>query len=429
MGGGIRKGNKMTMVEKILARASKRSKTSPGEYITARIDVAMMPENFRLIRSVIAEAGIKEQAFHLWDPEKFVVVTDHRVPPTTLSTAENQKLIRESAKKLRVKYFYDIFPGICHQVMVEKGHVRPGELIVGADSHTTTYGALNAASTGIGASEMAYVIHTGELWFRVPETIKFEIHGRLEEWVHSKDVILLIAGKYSTEVAQYKAIEWTGSAIDEMSIDSRLTMGNMSVELGAKFGIFRADQKVIDYVKARTDKEFMSVESDANAIYAENYSLDGSAIEPQVALPHNVGNVIKAREVKEIKIDQAVIASCCHGRIEDMEIAVKMLKGKKVHPAVRFYVAPASWEVYKEALDRGILRDLIEAGGMIGNPTCGFCTGIQGVLAAGERCIASAPRNFKGRMGSPNAEIYLASPATVTASAIRGKIVDPREVM
>jgi 3-isopropylmalate/(R)-2-methylmalate dehydratase large subunit len=258
----------------------------------------MMPENFRLIRSVISEAGIKEESFHLWDPEKLVVVTDHRIPPTTLPTAENQKLIRDLAAKLRVKYFYDIFSGIGHQVMVEKGHVRPGELIVGADSHTTTYGALNAAATGIGASEMAYVIHTGELWFRVPETIKFEIQGRLQEWIHSKDVILLIAGKYSTEVAQYKAIEWTGSAVDGMNLDSRLTMGNMSVELGAKFGIFRADQKVIDYVKTRTDKEFMPVESDANAIYAENYSFDGSTIEPQVALPHNVGNVIAAREVK-----------------------------------------------------------------------------------------------------------------------------------
>lgn len=419
----------MTMVEKILARASGLSKTSPGEYVTAKIDVAMMPENFRLIHSIITEAGIKEEAFRLWDPEKFVAITDHRVPPTALSSAENQKLIRELAKKLRVKYFYDVFPGVCHQVMVEKGHVRPGELIVGADSHTTTYGALNAAATGIGASEMAYVIYTGELWFRVPETIRFEIRGRLQEWVHSKDVILSIAGKFGTEVAQYKAIEWVGSALDEMSIDGRLTMGNMSVELGAKFGIFRADQKVMDYVRARTDKVFSPVESDLDAVYAEDYSLDGSAIEPQVALPHNVGNAIKASEVKDIKIDQAVIASCCHGRIEDMEIAVKMLKGKKIHPEVRFYVAPGSWEVYKEALDRGILRQLIEAGVMIGNPSCGFCTGFQGVLAAGERCIAATPRNFKGRMGSPDAEIYLASPATVTASAIRGRIVDPREVM
>ena len=319
--------------------------------------------------------------------------------------------------------------GICHQIMVEKGYVRPGELIVGSDSHTTTYGALNAASTGVGASEMAYVLYTGELWFRVPETIQFEVSGKLPDFVHSKDVILLIAGKYTTEVAQYKAIEWTGSAVDEMSLDSRLTMGNMSVELGAKFGIFRADQKVIDYVRARTDKPFEPVESDPDAVYAEKYRIDGATLEPQVALPHNVGNVVRAREVKDVKIDQAVIASCCHGRMEDLEIAVKMLKGKKVSPGVRFYVAPASWEIYKEASEKGLFSRLIESGVMIGNPSCGLCTGLQGVLAKGDKCIAATPRNFKGRMGSPDAEIYLASPATVTASAIKGKITDPREVM
>lgn len=419
----------MTIIEKILARASGRSETAPGEYVTAKIDVAMMPENFRLIRTILTETGIRDEVFRIWDPERFVVIIDHRVPPTTVPMAENQQISRKLAQNLQVKYFYDVFPGICHQVMVEKGHVRPGELIVGADSHTTTYGALNAASTGIGASEMAYVIYTGELWFRVPETIRFEITGKLPDFVHSKDVILLIAGKYGTEVAQYKAIEWTGSAVDEMSLDSRLTMGNMSVELGAKFGIFRADQKVIDYVKARTAKPFTPVESDPDAVYEKKYSIDGSSLEPLVALPHNVGNVTRAREVKDLRIDQAVIASCCHGRIEDLEIAVRMLKGKKVYPGVRFYVAPGSWEVYKEALERGILSRLVEAGVMIGNPSCGFCTGFQGVLVKGERCIAATPRNFKGRMGSPDSEIYLASPATVTASAIRGSIVDPREVM
>jgi 3-isopropylmalate/(R)-2-methylmalate dehydratase large subunit len=419
----------MTIVEKILARAAGLKKTKPNEYVTARIDMAMMPEAFRLLQTVLTKGGIREGAFRIWDRDRFVVVIDHRVPPTSLANAENQKIIREFAKTLNVKHFYDLFPGVCHQVMVEKGHVRPGELIVGADSHTTTYGALNAASTGIGASEMAYVIQTGELWFRVPETIKFEVTGKLPEFVHSKDIILSVAGKHSTEVAQYKAIEWTGSAIDGMSLDSRLTMGNMSVELGAKFGIFRADQKVVDYVRARTDKPFEPVESDPDAVYSETYRIDGAGLEPQVALPHTVGNVVKAKDVKDVKIDQAVIASCCHGRIEDLEIAVRMLKGKKVHPGVRFYVAPASWEVFKEASERGLLSKLIESGVMIGNPSCGFCTGYQGILAAGERCIAATPRNFKGRMGSNDSEIFLGSPATVTASAIRGKIVDPREVM
>jgi len=419
----------MTTIEKILARRSGRKKTSPGEYVTAKIDMAMMPDAFGLLRTVISKGGIRQEAFRVWDPERFVVVLDHRVPPPTLANAENYKLSREFAKKLNMKHFYDVFPGIGHQVMIEKGFVRPGELIVGADSHTTTYGALNAASTGIGASEMAYVVQTGELWFRVPETIKVDIRGKFQDTVHSKDVILFLAGKYTTEVAQYKAIEWTGSAVDEMNLDSRLTMGNMSVELGAKFGIFRADQKVIDYVRSRTDKPFEPVESDPDAVYAQKYQVDAPSIEPQVALPHNVGNVVRARDVKDIKIDQAVIASCCHGRIEDLEIAVKMLKGKKVHPGVRFYVAPASWEIYKEASEKGLFNRLIESGVMIGNPSCGLCTGYQGVLAAGEKCIAATPRNFKGRMGSPDSEIYLGSPATVTASAIRGKITDPREVM
>ncbi|MFB3887341.1 MAG: 3-isopropylmalate dehydratase large subunit [Thermodesulfobacteriota bacterium] len=419
----------MTIIEKILARASGLKKTSPGEYVTAKIDMAMMPDAFLLLRTVLSKGGIRDGGFKLWDRERFVAVIDHRVPPTAIPAAENQKITRDLARKLNVKYFYDLFPGIGHQVMVEKGHVRPGDLVVGADSHTTTYGALNAAATGIGASEMAYVIQTGELWFRVPETIKFEIVGKLPDLVHSKDIILSIAGKYTIEVAQYKAIEWTGSAVDEMKLDSRLTMGNMSVELGAKFGIFRADRKVVDYVRDRTDKPFEPVESDPDAVYAEKYVIDATHLEPQVALPHTVGNVVKAKEVKDIKIDQAVIASCCHGRIEDLEIAVRMLKGKKVHPGVRFYVAPASWEIYKEASEKGLLSRLIDSGVMIGNPSCGFCTGFQGVLAAGERCIGAVPRNFKGRMGSNDAEIYLASPATVTASAIKGKIVDPREVM
>lgn len=419
----------MTIAEKILARASGRSSVSAGSYVTGKIDAAMMPENFRLLKTVLEKAGISEENFKIWDPDRFVVLLEHRVPAFSVPIAENQKISREFAKKLGVKHFYDIYAGVCHQVMVEKGHVLPGSLIVGADSHTTTYGALNAAATGIGASEMAYVIQTGELWFRVPETIKFEITGSLSEHVCSKDIILHIAGKYGTDMAQYKAIEWTGSAVDELSIDARMTMGNMSVELGAKFGLFEADEKAVEYVRARTDKDFEPVVSDPGATYTETHVIEGSELEPLVALPHNVGNVKRASEVTGTKIDQAVIASCCHGRIEDLEIAAKMLKGKKVHPDVRFYVAAASWEVYKSALDKGILSDLVNAGVMIGNPSCGFCTGFQGVLAKGERCIAATPRNFRGRMGSPESEIYLASPATVTASAIAGKIVDPKEVV
>lgn len=419
----------MKIAEKILARASGKSRVSPGQYVTAKLDMAMMPENFLLLKKILDRAGISTEAFRVWDQEKFAVIIDHRVPAYSVEVATNHKICREFAKTLKLKNFYDVFPGVCHQVMVEEGLALPGTLIVGADSHTTTYGALNAAATGIGATEMAYVILTGELWFRVPETIRFEINGKLPESVFSKDVILHIAGRYGTDVAQYKAIEWAGTTIDDLSMDARLTMANMSVELGAKFGLFRADEKTLFFLEERTDKDFEPVESDPGEVYEETYTIDGSSLEPQVALPHSVGNVKKASEVRGIKINQAVIASCCHGRIEDLEIAVKMLKGKRVNPGVRFYAAPASWEVYRTAMDRGILRALTDAGVMIGYPSCGFCTGMQGVLPPGDKCIAATPRNFRGRMGSNEAEIYLASAATVTASAIKGEIVDPREVI
>ncbi|MFH1646700.1 MAG: 3-isopropylmalate dehydratase large subunit [Chloroflexota bacterium] len=419
----------MTIAEKILARASGQTRVQPGDYVTAKLDLAMMPSNLNGAVRKFAEAGIKGASLKLWDPEKVVAALDHGVPVAAVHGAQQHKMTRESAAKLEVKYFYDIFQGICHQVIHEKGHVRPGMLIVGADSHTTTYGALNVASTGIGISEMTYVLQTGELWFRVPETLKIEVTDQLPEYCYSKDIILYVAGKYGTDVAQYKSIEWVGSAIDNISLDGRFTMANMSVELGAKFGIFRADDKTIEYVKKRTDKEFEPVESDPDAVYAETYVVDGSALEPQVALPHNVGNVRPAKEAGDIKIDQAQIGSCCNGRLEDLETAARMINGKKVHPGVRFYVAPASWEIYKEASDKGIFSTLVEAGALIGGPYCGFCTGYEAVLAAGDKCISATTRNFKGRMGSPDAGIFLGSPATVTASAITGRITDPREVM
>lgn len=419
----------MNMIEKILARASGKDHVTPNEYVTARIDMAMMPENFRLLITILEKAGIRSEDFKIWDPEKLVVILDHRVPPYSVDVARNQNLSREFARRLKVKHFYDVFEGVCHQVMVEKGHALPGTLIVGADSHTTTYGALNVAATGIGASEMAYVIQTGTLWFRVPETIRLELTGTLKDFVGAKDIILHIAGAYGTDVAQYKAIEWSGPVAGDLSMDSRLTMTNMSVELGAKFGIFGADEKTLAYLKDQGVHDVEPVESDPDAGYNEEISVDCTELEPQVALPHSVGNVRNVSEVRGIKIHQAVIASCCHGRIEDLKIAADMLTGKRVHPEVRFYVAAASRDVYREAMELGLLRTLLDAGVMIGNPSCGFCTGFQGVLAEGERCIAATPRNFKGRMGSPEAEIYLASPATVTASAIKGEIVDPREVV
>lgn len=419
----------MTIAEKILARASGQSSVQPGDYVTAGIDVAMMPSNINATVKKYAEAGITGSPQKIWDTEKVVAALDHGVPVSTVRGAEAHRASRASAEKLGVKYFYDVLEGICHQVIHEKGHVRPGMLIVGADSHTTTYGALNVAATGIGISEMTYVLQTGELWFMVPDTIKIEVTGKLPDYCRSKDIILYVAGKWGTDVAQYRSIEWTGTGIDAISMDGRFTMANMSVELGAKFGIFKADDKTIEYVKKHTDKPFETVEADPDAVYAETYVIDGSAMEPQVALPHNVGNVKPAKEVGDITIDQAQIGSCCNGRLEDLETAAKIIKGKKVHPKVRFYVAPASWEIYKEASKKGIFETLVEAGALITGPYCGFCTGYDAALAAGERCLSATTRNFKGRMGSPEASIFLGSPTTVTASAITGKITDPREVM
>jgi 3-isopropylmalate/(R)-2-methylmalate dehydratase large subunit len=417
----------MTIAEKILARASGREFVRSGEYVTARIDAAMMPDAFRLIRKVLKQAGIAEQDFRIWNPDRFFVVSDHRSPAADLAQAELNKDVRELAQSLGVKHFYGVFPGISHQVMMEEGNVAPGELVVGADSHTVTYGALNVASTGIGASEMAYVMATGELWFRVPETIRFEITGKLNKHVYSKDVLLYIAGRWSTDVAQYKAVEWCGEVVKAMSLDARMTIANMSVEIGAKFGLFEADEKTLDFARPRVrDRAFTPVFADPDAQLEAWHKIDGRSIVPQVALPHSVGNVVSVDQAAGKPIQQAVIATCCNGRIEDLQIAAEILKGRKVAPGVRLYIAPASWKLYKSAMVQGLLAQLLDAGAMIGNPACGFCTGYQGVLAKGESCIAATPRNFRGRMGSNEALIYLASPATVAASAVTGKITDPR---
>ena len=418
----------MTIAEKIIARAAGRSRVTPGEYVTAKIDVAMMNDNIRYIPELLEKAGIGKGAFKIWDRQRFVVVIDHRVPAPSVMDAANQKKARAAAASLDVGYFYDVFEGVSHQVMVEKGHTLPGELVVGADSHATTYGALNTLGTGIGVTEMAYVAKTGQLWFKVPETIRFDLKGNLPDYISAKDIALFVAGFYGTGMAQYQAIEWGGQGAAALSIDGRLTLANMSLELGAKFAVFQADRKTDEFLHTRARRAFQAVDPDSDARYIQTLSLDLSSLAPQVACPHNVGNVSNIAEVVGIPIQQAVIASCCNGRIEDIETAVRILKGRKIGKGVRFYVNPVSREVYQMALKRGMISALIEAGVMIGIPSCGFCNYFGGAMAPGETCIAALPRNFKGRMGSPDAEIYLASPATVAASAVAGVIVDPREV-
>ncbi len=418
----------MTMAEKVLARASGRREVKPGEYVTAKVDQVMSQEAFAEVYRVLKEEGVER----VWDPNKIAILLDHYVPAPTIAHAEVHKLIREGVKKLGIESWYDMRAGICHQIMGEKGHIIPGELILGTDSHSTTYGAFGAAGSGIGVSEMAYVLATGELWMRVPSTIKFIIQGELPERLTSKDIILYLAGKFTTKVAQYKAVEFKGPTVERMSIASRMTMANMGVELGAKFAFFEADQKTIDYLlkyaKEGAKKRISIFKADPNASYEQVYEIDVSPLEPQVAFPHDVGNVRPISAVGDVKVNQAFLGSCTNGRFEDLEIAAAILKGKKVHAETRLIVFPASWEIYLEALREGILETLIEAGAVVCNPGCGPCLGgHMGLLAAGERCIASSNRNFKGRMGSTEAEVYLGSPATVAASAIAGRIVDPRQ--
>jgi 3-isopropylmalate/(R)-2-methylmalate dehydratase large subunit len=418
----------MTMAEKVLARASGRKEVRPGKYVTARVDQVMSQEAFADVYRILKEAGVEK----VWDPKKIAILLDHYVPAPTVADAEAHKLIREGVKRFGVEGWHDMRAGICHQIMGEKGHIIPGELVLGTDSHSTTYGAFGAAGAGIGVSEMAYVLATGELWMRVPSTLRFVIQGELPERVTSKDIILYLAGKYTTKVAQYKAIEFAGPTAERMTMASRMTMANMGVELGAKFAFFEADRKTLDYlrgyVKEEAKKRLRTFQADPDARYEQVFQLDVSRLEPQVAYPHDIENVRPISRVGEVKVNQAFLGSCTNGRFEDLETAAAILKGKRVHPETRLIVFPASWEVYLEALRQGVLETLIEAGAVVCNPGCGPCLGgHMGLLAAGERCIASSNRNFKGRMGSTEAEVYLGSPATVAASALAGRIADPRK--
>ena len=417
----------MTMAEKVLARVSGRRTVRPGEYVTAKVDQVMGHDTFADTCRVLQDAGIERA----WDPSRIAVLLDHYVPAPTIAYAEDHKFIREMVKRLGIENWYDLKAGICHQIMGEKGHIIPGELVVGCDSHTTTYGAFGAAGTGIGYSELAYVVATGELWMRVPATVKFVLEGDLQPGVMSKDILLHIAGTYTTQVAQYKAVEFQGPTAEQMSIASRMTMSNMGVEIGAKFAFFDADQKTLAYLNGmpagKPKRPVALFKADPDACYEQAYDIDVSGLEPQVACPHDVGNVRPVSQLGTVRVDQAFLGSCTNGRLEDLQVAARILKGHKVSADTRLIVFPASWEIYLQALRGGILETLIEAGAVVCNPGCGPCLGgHMGILAAGERCIASSNRNFKGREGSTESEVYLGSPATVAASAVAGRIVDPR---
>lgn len=417
----------MNIIEKILANASGKQEVSPGEIVEANIDVAMTHD----LTGPLAIKSFKEiGAKKVWDKNKVVVILDHLVPASSVISAGLHKTVRDFVEEQSIPNFYDVGRGgVCHQVMPEKGHVRPGEVIVGSDSHTCTYGAFGAFATGIGSTEMAAVFTTGKLWFRVPEVIKVDVTGKFQNLVTAKDLTLKVVGEIGADGAIYKGLEFSGPTMKEMTIDGRMVLSNMAVEMGAKAGLIEPDQKTVDYVKARTDKSFTAVKSDSDATYERVVNIDVSDLEPQVAVPHSVDNVKPVSEVEGTKVDQAFIGSCTNGRLEDLRSAAQILKGKHIAKGVRAIVIPASQEIYLNAINEGLIKLFMDAGTTVGNPNCGPCLGgHMGIMADGEACISTSNRNFIGRMGSTKSFVYLASPATVAASAITGKITDPREV-
>ena len=418
----------MTIAEKILAAHSipVKDKVKPGEYIWAKIDATDGYSGGHLVYKDLKRLGVKE----VFDPDKIYVVDDHLSPPSNLSVAEVAAEIRKFVKEYRLTHWYEYGRhGILHQLFPEKGFCVPGDLIAVSDSHATTYGFLNAASCPVNI-ELLYIIIKGELWFRVPKSIKFWLTGELPEMCVGKDVILKIAADHGTDVALYRSAEFLGPLAGKISLDSRWTIANMGVEIGAKFAIFEADRKTFDFLRGRTDRQYNSVSPDPDARYEKEYKVDVSDLEPMVACPHDPGNAKPITEVEGegVRIHQGFIGSCTNGRMEDLRMAAGILEDNKVHPDVRLIISPASMEVWRDALKAGLFDVFVDAGALVCHPTCGPCFGGHlGVLAAGERCISTTNRNFKGRMGSPESEVYLANAATVAASTIAGTVSDPRK--
>jgi 3-isopropylmalate/(R)-2-methylmalate dehydratase large subunit len=413
------------MAEKILARAGGRADARAGDVVTAKVDLVMSHDNAALIGTIFRGIPVRT----VFDAGRMVVTLDHRSPAPDIETATKAKIVREFVKAQGIESFYDMKEGICHQVLPEKGHVLPGMHIVGTDSHTCTYGALGAYSYGVGATEMAAVWAAGELWLRVPETMRIQVDGALPRGVYAKDVTLEIIRDVRADGADYGAVEYYGSTIEGFSVPERQTLCNMGIEMGAQAAMVPPDAITRAYLAARgkTDLPFLAT-ADPHARYRDERRFDVSRLEPRVACPHAVDNVHPVTSVVGKTVDQAFLGSCTNGRVEDLREAARILKGHKVHPDVRLIVTPASKTQMIEAMNDGTLQALMEAGAVVGTPGCGPCMGAAGgILAAGERCISSSNRNFKGRMGSSQAEVYLGSPATVAASAIEGMIADPRK--
>ena len=416
----------MHAIEKILARNSGKESVQTGEIVTAKVDFAEINDLYLQTVYSFYEMGGKK----VWDRERCAFVFDHYAPCPDVKSASNHREMREFAKKNDLRFHFDTNCGVCHQVMPEAGVIYPGMIVVATDSHTTTHGAFGAMGTGCGATDMATILMTGELWFRVPEIIEVRLEGEAPKGVYPKDVILAVLGKIRADGAVYKAIDFTGSYVEKLNVAGRMVICNMAVEMGAKTAYMQPNQDVLDYVKARVVRPFEVQYTDPGYEYAESYVFDVSALEPELACPHSVENVHPLSEVtaaQEVKLDQGYIGSCTGGREEDIAVAAGILKGKHIAPYTRLIIVPASNEVLSECIQKGYIQDLMAAGATITAPGCAACLGVhEGILAPGEVCITSTNRNFPGRMGSKEASLYLASPATVAASLLNGKITDPR---
>ncbi|MEG2539951.1 MAG: 3-isopropylmalate dehydratase large subunit [Clostridium sp.] len=418
----------MTMTQKILAAHAGLDKVVAGQLIKAKLDMVLGND---ITTPVAIKEFRKVGKDEVFSKSKIAIVPDHFTPNKDIKSAEQVKFIREFANENEIENFFEIGQmGIEHALLPEKGLVVAGNVVIGADSHTCTYGALGAFSTGIGSTDMAAGMATGEAWFKVPEAIEFNLTGKMQKWVSGKDIILHIIGMIGVDGALYKSMEFKGEGVKNLSMDDRFAMANMAIEAGAKNGIFEVDEKTIDYIKEHSTKEYTVYSADKDAEYSQVINIDLSTIRPTVSFPHLPDNTRTIDNVGDVKIDQVVIGSCTNGRIDDMRVAAQILKGKKVHKDVRLIVFPATQKIWLQALKEGLLEIMVEAGAAISTPTCGPCLGgHMGVLAKGERAVATTNRNFVGRMGHVESEVYLASPAVAAASAVTGKISSPEEVM
>jgi 3-isopropylmalate/(R)-2-methylmalate dehydratase large subunit len=418
----------MTMTEKILARASGRDRVVPGDLVLAKVDFAMghdltIPPAGRIMRQQMG-------AEKVWDPERVAIVQDHFQPAKDAASAALGRMTREFAREMGVTWYFEVGQGgICHTVLPERGLVLPGELVVGADSHSCTYGALNNFATGIGSTDLACVMALGELWFRVPETLRFVYHNRLGDWVEGKDLVLYVIGMIGVDGARSKAMEHTGEALDHLDMEARLTMTNMAIEAGAKNGIMACDRVTEEYLKGRAQRPWQPVASDPDANYERTFEVDASRVPITLARPMSPDNVAPIEEVAGTRLDQVFIGSCTNSRITDLRKAARILEGRRVAPGVRLIVTPSSHQVALQAEREGLIRVFLEAGAAWTTATCGACLGgHQGVLGEGEVCLSTTNRNFPGRMGDPRALVYLANPAVAAASAVTGEITHPAEV-